>query len=147
MGDYLRFHRDYFNINLMSMYNCFSDRMATSLNINEERFSFSTDDLGYKIYVIPVRFNQEYTIGIDCDTSIEMFAGFYSRGEIVVDNTSSLYNSTYVKMVNTKFKKPFLYSKLQTATPSIAQNNLEKNLVLYLKNSILLQLSNNNFRG
>lgn len=137
LGDYLRFHRDYLNINLMSMYNCFSNEMSNHIDLKINNSVFNSNDQSSKIYVIPVKLFQEYTIGIDCDTKIEMFCGFYSDGMITVVDESSdarFYTDTYQRKIGTRFKKPFLYSKLKNIS-NIAKKyyDLEKQLVMILK--------------
>lgn len=137
LGNYLRFHRDYLGINLMSMYNCFSDKTPDYLKISTDLFSVDTNDLAYKVYAVPVRFFQSYTIGIDCDTSIEMFAGYYDNGEVLIASETertAFYESTYTRKVGTRLKKPFLFNKLETISEvKLNQYNLEKHLVLFLK--------------
>jgi hypothetical protein len=137
LGNYLRFHRDYTGIDLMSMYNCFSNRVPEFLNITNNIFSFNTEDNSYKIFAVPVNFFRDYTIGIDCDTSIEMFAGFYSEGEVFFSDEISrgdFYEKTYIKKVGTKLKKPFVYNILSNLSDLTSeQYNLEKHLVLYIK--------------
>ena len=63
LGNYLRFLRDYKHINLMSLYNCFSN---TTIAIN------SSDDR-YNYFAVPVKFNQVYTIGIDSRVPIQIY--------------------------------------------------------------------------
>lgn len=137
LGDYLRFHRDYVGINLMSMYNCFSNNMSILLHIETDLFSFDSSLGDTKTYVIPVKFFQDYTIGIDCDTTVEMFCGFYDN-EVITFETEEMhnefYNVTYLKKTGVRFKKPFVFSKL-TELSSISETKYlkEKNLVLFLK--------------
>ena len=84
LGEYLRFLRDYYNVNLMSLYNCFSDRAATNINLkfsiskridseNSEIINceFADDDL-YKLYVVPVKLFKNYTIAIDSAQAVEL---------------------------------------------------------------------------
>lgn len=133
LGEYLRFHRDYVGVNLMSMYNCFSNNMPRlSINLPESGISFNSFSNDYKIYSIPVRFFQNYTIGIDCDTQVEMFCGFYDNGVVNVDE-NDFYSKTYTKKIGTRFKKPFIFSKLNELDISSTQYLNEKNLVLFIK--------------
>lgn len=138
LGDYLRFKRDYQGINLMSMYNCFNEEMPHNLDIEVDNlFSLKSSEEGYKIYAVPVKFYQDYTIGIDCDTSIEIVAGLYSNGEILITDETrrkEFYRKTYMKKIGSQFKKPFVYRKLKNISAfSDETYNAERYLVLYLK--------------
>ena len=81
LGDYLRFHRDFANINLMPLYNCFSNRACPHLDLsftlgNNYEVKFKTDQsletTLYKYYMVPVKFFKNYTIAIDSSASIEL---------------------------------------------------------------------------
>lgn len=141
LGDYLRFLRDYEGINLMSMYNCFSNRLCNNIKIgtdilnweiqkkiiNPETGAETTEkivktasvtsyDSGYKIYMLPVKLFENYTVAIDCYQGVEMFCGFYNEK---LDTSSAkakdLIKKTYLKVPKALFSQPFIYDKLNVS--------------------------------
>ena len=88
LGDYLRFHRDFANINLMPLYNCFSNRACQHLDLtfdigNDYKAVFKTDHTFettlYKYFMVPVKFFKEYTIAIDSSASVEVCCCIYDQ--------------------------------------------------------------------
>lgn len=118
LGEYLRFLRDYHDINLMPLYNCFNNKIRTNifcsfkLNSGTE-VSFNSNDGGYVYYAIPVKLFSNYTIAIDSALGIEMFCTLYNSQ---IDQTNEqildLAQRTYKKVACTKFNQPFLYGLL-----------------------------------
>lgn len=117
LGNYLRFIRDYYDINLMSLYNCFNNKICDNFYISfpitdSYKTLFNTQDPTYRIYAIPVKLFSEYTIAIDCNQGIELFCGLYNTSLDVSDKALALAAKTYLKVNKTFFNKPFLYEKL-----------------------------------
>ena len=141
LGDYLRFQRDYLGINLMPLYNCFSNRECPELHINNNSFTFDTSDKRYKIYMLPVKLFKKYTIAIDSDFPIELCCGLYSNTQDTSTKSNKLVGLTYQKINYSQFSQPFLYTKLfdkellnnelGTNLSEISFN--EKNLKLFIK--------------
>lgn len=126
LGDYLRFQRDYRNINLMPLYNCFSNTLCPRLDISFDVVEdvidsatnkvtkkgyvakFDTRETSYKIYMIPIKLFQKYTIAIDCFNDVEVCCGFYGKYQY-----GSAYNTiaedTYRCFNSMLFNKPVLY--------------------------------------
>lgn len=136
LGEYLRFLRDYHNINLMSLYNCFNNSICNnifykheilldnpnyddSLEENEDNPAylksyriFDSQDSNYRLYAIPVKLFADYTIAIDSYQGIELFCGLYSTHLDTSDRAIELIDRTYTKINKTMFNQPFLYDKL-----------------------------------
>ena len=136
LGEYLRFIRDYKNLDLMSMYNCFNDNIISSLYINwenPEAHVFETES-NYKIYSIPVKFGKKYTIALSTSAPVELVCGIYSKGLIIADECKNLYRMTYQQVPISDFKKPFIYDKLDS---DAVQNKFlyehESDLKLFIK--------------
>ena len=120
LGDYLRFLRDYYGLNLMSLYNCFNNKICN--NILHELFRdaledtkyvrFDSQDTQYRIYAIPVKLFQDYTIAIDSSHGVEMFCGIYNTTLDTSTKSLDLMERTYMKVNRSFFKQPFLYDKL-----------------------------------
>lgn len=139
LGDYLRFIRDYYNINLMSLYNCFNNKICSNLyyrhkiqttnqdfdesqeestenSRHKETYRvFDAKDSKYRIYAIPVKLFSNYIIAVDCSYEIEMFCGFYKTTLDTTEKAKDLINKTYKKINRTFFNQPFLYDKLNVS--------------------------------
>lgn len=132
LGDYLRFLRDYYDVNLMSMYNCFTNKIYNNVHcvLEEEvrkdtldgketttiirpKLKISSYDPDYHIYAFPVKLFSNYTIALDCSKGIELFCGFYRTSlDISSMRNQDLIKRTYRKVTPTLFSQPFLYDAL-----------------------------------
>jgi hypothetical protein len=121
LGDYLRFLRDYEGINLMSMYNCFSNRLCNNIQTELEwkkddaiikTVKINAYDTNFKIYMLPAKLFENYTVAIDCYQGVEMFCGFYDEKLDASSKASFLMKQTYVKVPKALFNQPFIYDKL-----------------------------------
>ena len=137
LGDYLRYIRDYKHVDLMSMYNCFSNTVANVNIYKKDSLEFVSSNDNYTVFAIPVKFKQNYTIAIDWHGNIEICCGFYQNGKRF---DSKLYTPvgefvfeelTHTTYSNTRFRDPILYDKLMNLT-SLDYSN-EKCLKMFLK--------------
>ena len=101
LGDFLRFVRDYLNIDLMGMYNCFANEILV--------------DDKYKYIIIPMKHNTKYTIAFDgkdydylftYETTLEKIAANFKD-----NNYKNKPSSGYKKRTST-FLNPFLLTSL-----------------------------------
>lgn len=122
LGDFLRFYRDSTNINLMPLYNCFSNNICNNINttvlkkdLAYPEILFNAANSQYKIYAIPVKLFEDYTIAIDCAHGVEMFCGLYRNNLDLSKKGIDLIRRTYHKENQAVFNKPFLYSKLNVS--------------------------------
>lgn len=126
LGKYLRYIRDTKNINLMSMYNCFSNNIVNNIDIASKEtdyfFNFNSKDPNYVIYAIPVKLLENYTVAITANR-VECVLCEYDSGKI-----ENYVKGSYMKQHFTNFKKPFLYDRI-TKTFINSNYNIEKNLV------------------
>ena len=115
LGEYLRFLRDFHNVNLMSLYNCFNNSICSNLYINplnQSRILFDSQDANYRIYAIPVKLFSNYTIALDSFQGIEMCCGLYNSKLYKSTMVEDLIKKTFVKVNRAAFKQPFLFDKL-----------------------------------
>lgn len=109
LGRYLRAYRDMVGINLMPFYNCFSGVYTSRFSLNsivinnkykvvvsESAQSYDTysqgseefnnayvDKSSYKILQIPIKLNRQYTIAVDCDSTVRVAPAFINHGHLV----------------------------------------------------------------
>ena len=131
LGEYLRFLRDYDGLNLMSLYNCFSNNSSVKFKISDFRLSdtqvlnVDTADNNYKVYAIPVKLFNNYTIAIDSAYPVEMFCGFYSTN-FFVDTDKKFLKLTYKRYGNMQFSNPVLYTGLTDLAVDYAKGSFKE---------------------
>ncbi len=145
LGDYLRFIRDYENINLMSMYNCFSNRLCNNIKVTVEwqnaekettkTVTINSYDSSYKIYMLPVKLFENYTIAIDCYQGAELFCGFYNEKLDTSEKAKNLIKKTYLKVPKSLFGQPFIYDKLNVKYWNWLSENTVTSKTSTLKNT------------
>lgn len=125
LGDYLRFLRDYHGVNLMSLYNCFTDKIYSNVYFpfvlnpdapadKQIKIVINAQEPRYRLYALPVKLFANYTIAVDCDQGIELFCGLYNTNLDTSGKAQNLAARTYQKVSKTLFNQPFLYTKLST---------------------------------
>jgi len=94
LGKFLRYYRDFTGIDLMPLYNCFSNRYNDRLQIKSSGITFRTD-ANIKVLEVPIKFNKTYTIAIDCNSPVYLAPAFIEKHDYVysgdIDLTSLLY--------------------------------------------------------
>lgn len=139
LGDYLRFKRDYSNLNLMSMYNCFSGSVARNfkktIEIDDKTIIYDTNSKEYKLCVVPVKLWKSYEIHIENMSAVEICACLYDDGNLVSlidrysnnhDITKELMEKTYQRVGGLRFNVPYIYDKLKTNFSNISNEDYRK---------------------
>ena len=150
LGEYLRFLRDYKKINLMGMYNCFSneqlERVEYSYVFNKKSkdifdknlktmsekvvFSIKTDLTDYIYYAVPVKFNQNYTIALNCDNKFELACILYND-TFISSTPDELIEESYQCSNGLNFTSPMIINTSYECAKDLYHK--EKDLKLILK--------------
>lgn len=117
LGKYLRFVRDYYNIDLMPFYNCFCGEFIKNVDINQSGdLVSSTVDDGHKIFIVPIDIDQVYTLCIDEACGVEFTYGFYTpKGLVYVypnDSEEDVFKGVYNKLTSCSFSTPVIINKV-----------------------------------
>jgi len=124
LGTYLRFLRDYKDINLMSMYNYFDGNTLEqdiSFDIGDITINFRSENIDCVIYKIPVSFVNEYSISLHNTKTIELC--LYDEADSIKPNTDAtkydLCKKTYKK---TQVNNVFYYEIGDIGTTTVSNN-------------------------
>lgn len=84
LGEYLRLVRDLHNIDLMQYYNCWDGSLTDKIRIvNNNIVKNGNKNDGKKVLLIPIKFNQKYTLYMDCNSEVQI-------GYIFWDTTNAI---------------------------------------------------------
>lgn len=148
LGDYLRWLRDDIGTDLMSMYNCFnyivSDELVLTNKDQDKYYVSKVQNSNTKLVMIPIKYNQKYTIAIDCPFPVLMKSIIYNNNIIeVFDNGDyipvySFLDEDIVIHNSLQFNKPIIYKITNQDTdksvkPASWLNSFEKSLYLAIQ--------------
>ena len=119
LGEYLRFIRDFKGVDLMPLYNCSIDKILnypiTLIDGNNNKIVW--DSSKFDIYVVPIKFNQKYTIGVTYD-KVEVCAALYDYDNFTLltneEDTKLLYDASHTILRNCDLSHPSIYDKLES---------------------------------
>ena len=92
LGQYLRNLRDMYGLNLMPLYNCFSNQFLENHQIKNNKIIKTSFDNNTKIYKVPIRFNQDYTVCIE-NLGITTFAPAFLRYNNLLKQNNTAYGN------------------------------------------------------
>ena len=122
----------------MQMYNCFTNESPVNLDVSYE-FNYEDDvtkygtvtldstDKNYQIFMVPIKYNKVYTIGLDCPSVVTLFTCNYENKDLL--DVKYSYSATTVS--GTKFDKPFLFEAPKATSAEML--NMESTLKLMIK--------------
>lgn len=133
LGEYLRMVRDLHDIDLMPYYNCATNKIADNIRIRYDKtnreyrvISDNIKDDGFKTIIVPIKFNQDYTIYINSSFPTKLTSIFYDGY-----NKVTQFKSDILEYSSMSFSKPVLYKVTQ-------QPELNRNDMFYRKYLTLL---------
>ena len=135
LGKYLRCLRDMYGLNLMPLYNCFSNQPLQNIHIYNDKVSRTAEDFRTKVYKVPIRFNTTYTICME-NLGMTTFApAFIRHGTLLsLDNNRFGHGvdatNKYIKLHNGDviYNKPNLRFKNPI---TIRFDNIPQNKVIH----------------
>lgn len=136
LGEYLRCLRDIKDIDLMALYNCFDYEFVNNVYITPNSKNYLSEETPskYKVTLVPIKFNKQYTIAINCPFRISVKSVFYKdyliKNKLTEEYLTSKLNETYRNFNNLSFDNPVTY-QIEVDNPDILQ--YEKYLYLAIQ--------------
>jgi hypothetical protein len=131
LGDYLRFLHSQYGLNLMPLYNCFSEYYVQGVDLTSGRLIETNVD-GYRTTLVPIKFNRQYTVAMNSDFPVYMMPVLYD-GKLIrrAENTNKFLcedgSNVITKVGAFRYKQPVV----------IDVSNTNKELQPYEKNLYL----------
>ena len=118
LGNYLRYLRDCYNLDLMPYYNCYNQKIINNVRLINSGDNFvikqSFDD-NYRLLIVPIKYNYNYTIALQSSKPVMLRAVVWNN-HMIKDSINRYYSNyesikdSFKYFSQTKFNEPFLYN-------------------------------------
>lgn len=115
LGEYLRLLRNMYDLDLMSLYNCFNHKVVRDVVLRSDIVGnvLEVPNHKKKVLLIPIKFDRTYTVAIESDTPVQMCSVFYNNG-VIMDAIgqrplSYILEESLTNKNTTQFYQPFTY--------------------------------------
>lgn len=159
LGDFLRAIRDIKGINLMPFYNLYTDEFITNYRISEDGLDpYLTDS--FKILKVPIKFNQKYTIALDCPSEVWVCPAFFRKDTPLTTKRQSGNEVSYTNLLNEygnyiknyssmSFRVPILFEVQNTSLGTTYKSNVDDSDAEYFQQyerdlCLLIQIPSDN---
>lgn len=116
LGEYLRLLKNYYDMDLMSLYNCYNYNVVNNIQLSE-RYPYVSDKPNSKVKVllVPIKFNTTYTVAMDSLSPVLMKAVIYKNNSLVLNDgrnefISNKLSDKTIKLSNSQFRRPVTFS-------------------------------------
>lgn len=143
LGRYLRAYRDYYNVDVMNFYNCFSNRFITNYSLpitfkltdDVVSIKFTAYDSRYKLIAFPIEWDREYTIKFyDNNISDIGYQAVYFNGS----EPLGYVDSKEITTIGSGSDPTIFKIKVELNNPALALSEETLNKRLHLKNLLYL---------
>lgn len=132
LGDYLRLLKSMYDLDLMSLYNCYCNLYVNNIDLSQNRLKDGTNPK-YKVTIVPIKFNKTYTIALNTDSPVYIKPVLYDGKLIRNSGGDFVYNNKCTeikKMGHISFNQPVNLSVYNTDSEA---QSLEKHLYLAIQ--------------
>lgn len=151
LGQYLRMVRDLYELDLMPYYNCFDGTVSDKIRVNkvtiddlvkDKLISDNTVKDNLKVYLVPIKFNQGYTIYFNSSVPFRIKPVYYNGitvTEVKENSNNGSVQSTLIRHCSKT--EPAYYSLIEGAESLVYEEASAKMLEDYLY--LLVQVPSN----
>lgn len=139
LGKYLRLLKTYYQLNLMPLYNCYANQEINEFKLINSKVQ-EVKDNNYKVLLVPIQFNQAYTIALDSSSKVNIYPVFYQNGLIKKGKDECITND-FLSSGNT-----FTFERMDFTSPvNVTIHNTEKKYFGFLNDLYLaIEVGSNN---
>lgn len=140
LGNYLRWYRDSYGVDLLPFYNCFCGETYTLTQIKDNHLTDEYDS-SKTVHIVPIHLNKRYTVFINSQHTVSMCGTFLNNNGRVLNPLKDdrkymdeFLDNTVLQYESLSFHTPITY-EMNTADPQLMSYNNNFYLIIQMNSS------------